>query len=83
MSARYSKVISLGKKLRVNCPDNDCRIFLVLFNDFMALESDLNSCILSERGRLALSNELESTYLKLEKLYFTNYAVRCFRLNNP
>lgn len=83
MSARYSKVISLGEKLRVNCPDNDCRIYLNLFNEYMALESDLNGCLLSKPGRTILSSALERTYLDLERMYFTNYAVRCFRLNNP
>lgn len=74
------RVHELGQKLKVDCPDNDCVVFLNTFVMLEGVTADLNGCLLSEWGRKVLGFEQEKLERELEMMYLTNYAVRKYRL---
>ena len=69
----------LGRKLQVECPDNDCRVFLNVFEMLEGVEDDLVGCTLSEWGKKVLQMERQRLEHELEGMFYTNYAIRQFR----
>ena len=66
----------IGDQLRRCCPDNDCRVYLNIYNMERAVALDLEMCILSEHSRTILEAEHRHLQRELERLALTNYAVR-------
>ena len=75
-----NRIKELGQKLKVECPDNDCRVFLNIYEMLEGITADLNGCLLSEWGRKVLAAEQRKLENELEMMYLTNYAVRKYRL---
>ena len=69
----------LGQKLQVECPDNDCRVFLNMFEMLEGIEDDLVGCVLSEWGKKVLQMERQRLEHKLDGMFYTNYAIRQYR----
>ena len=74
-----NKCIALAKKLREDCPDNDCRVFLNIYGMYEGVSADLKGCLLSEWGRKVLEHEQKKLELELEKMYLTNYAIHQYQ----
>ena len=72
----YKYANEIGERLRNECPDNDCRIYLNVYNMERAVALDLEMCILSEHSRTILEAEHRRLQRELEKMALTNYAVR-------
>ena len=71
----------MGCKLTVNCPENDCRVYLNTFNMCREIDEQLDR--LEGWPRKLLEMELQKTYLKLEEMLISNYAVKGYlRQNN-
>lgn len=68
---------SLGCALSVNCPENDCRVYLNTFQMCREIDEQLDR--LEGWPRQLLEMELRRTYLKLEEMLLLNYAVREYR----
>lgn len=75
-----NRIKELGQKLKVECPDNDCRVFLNVYEMLEGITADLNGCLLSKWGRKVLTAEQRRLESELEMMYLTNYAVRKYRL---
>ena len=69
----------LGMKLKIDCPDNDCRLFLNVFEMLEGVESDLTGCLLSEWGRKVLQMERRKLESELDQMFYMNYAIRNYR----
>ena len=69
----------LGRKLKVECPDNDCKVFLNIFEMLEGIEDDLVGSVLSEWGKKVLQMERQRLERELDKMFYTNYAIRQFR----
>ena len=69
----------LGRKLKVKCPDNDCKVFLNIFEMLEGIEDDLVGSVLSEWGKKVLQMERQRLERELDKMFYTNYAIRQFR----
>jgi hypothetical protein len=76
-SRTAQRVYSLGLVLEGDCPDNDCRIYLNIFN--MCRDIDEQIAHLSGWPRELLERELGRQYRELEGMYMRNYAVKCYR----
>lgn len=72
----YRYANEIGERLRNECPDNDCRIYLNVYNMDRGVVEDLDGCLLSKHGRYILEQEHRRLQRELEKLALTNYAVR-------
>ena len=72
----YRYANEIGEKLRNECPDNDCRIYLNVYNMDRSVVEDLDGCLLSEHSRDILEREHRRLQRELERLALTNYAVR-------
>lgn len=53
----YRYVIEIGERLRNECPDNDCRIYLNIYDMDRDVVEDLDCCLLSEHSRQILERE--------------------------
>ena len=73
------RIKELGQKLRVECPDNNCKVFLNIYEMLEGINGDLGGCLLSEWGRKVLEHEQGRLQRELEEMYLTNYAVRKYR----
>ena len=69
----------LGRKLKVECPDNDCKVFLNIFEMLEGIEDDLVGSVLSEWGKKVLQMERQRLERELDKMFYTTYAIRQFR----
>lgn len=74
-----NKCIALAQKLRANCPDNDCKVFLNVYGMLEGVSADLKGCLLSEWSRKVLEHEQKKLEFELENMYLTNYAIRQYR----
>ncbi len=74
-----NEILELGKKMMVECPDNDCIVYLNVYKMYCGVNDDLNGCLLSEHGRMVLTHERDKLLLELQGMYLTNYAVRQYR----
>lgn len=69
----------IGKKLLLECPDNDCRIFLNEYKMLEGIEDDLVGYQHSDWGKEILHRESQRLESELDNMYYTNYAVRQYR----
>lgn len=72
--ATSKRVYTLGLGLEKNCPENDCRIYLNIFNMCREIDEQIDS--LTGWPRELLVRELCRQYRELEGMFMTNYAVR-------
>lgn len=74
-----ARVYALGLVLARDCPDNDCRVYLNIFN--MARELDAALDGLDEDGApaLALRRELRERVSELAEMYRENHAVQKYK----
>lgn len=72
-------VKKLGEQLRKECPDNDCRIFLNLYNKHEKIQEDLRGCLLSEYSVHILETACFKISVELSNMTHTNYAVMQYR----
>ena len=79
-SLQTKQVYAVGLALAEECPDNDCRVYLNIFNMARSLDDAID-----EMGdpnsypAIALRQDLHKKLRKLGEMYFENYAVRQFK----
>ena len=71
------KLYTLGLALSGDCPDNDCRVFLNIFN--MARELDATLDDVEEYAADVLRRELRKLYRELREMYVGNHAVKKYK----
>lgn len=74
-----AQVYALGLALAENCPDNDCRLYLNIFNTAQELDAALDSLDADGAPALYLRRALRVQVGELVELYRTNYAVELYR----
>ena len=73
------KVYSLGLALAEECPDNDCRVYLNIFNMARELDEVLDEMRPSSTPFVTLRSALMERAGELWKMYAENYAVQQFK----
>lgn len=76
-SSTAREVYALGRILEMECPDDDCRVYLNVFR--MCRELDEQAERLSGFPRQVVERELRKEYLELERMFCFNHAVKKFR----
>ena len=76
-SGASREVYLLGRLLENDCPENDCRLYLNIFN--MCREVDRAIDRVDGWPRELLGAELMKRFAELKKMYFTNHAIREYR----
>lgn len=71
------KIYTLGLALAEECPDNDCRVYLNIFNAARELDDALDG--LKGYPAEILSWELLQRFRELGQMYHENYAVQQFK----
>ena len=66
-------VYRLGLRLKTDCPDNDCRIFLNIFKGAREIDEALGK--VEGAPRRVLLRELKKEFRELQKMYLFNHAV--------
>ena len=74
-----AKIYAMGLALSADCPDNDCRVFLNLFNMARDLDGALDEIDGNGAPALALRRELRDRFGELVEMYRTNYAVQKYK----
>lgn len=77
LSSYNHRTYQLGLELSEHCPQNDCRIYLNIFN--MCRELDDQALRLTGTPRRVVETELRKLYFELENMYLMNYAIRHYR----
>ncbi len=72
------KVYALGLALAGECPDNDCRVYLNIFNAARELDEALDTAKPNSAPFLALRSALMQYAGELWEMYEKNYAVNCY-----
>ena len=73
------KVYSLGLALAEECPGNDCKVYLNIFNMARELDEALDKVKPNSAPFLALRSALMQRARELGEMYFENYAVQQFK----
>ena len=73
------KVYSLGLALAEECPDNDCRVYLNIFNMARELDKALDKVKPNSAPFLALRSALMERARELREMYLENHAVQQFK----
>lgn len=73
------KVYTLGLVLAEECPDNDCRVYLNVFNMAREIDTVLDEVKTNSAPFLALRSALAQYTKELRQMYALNYAVQQFR----
>ena len=73
------KVYALGLVLAEECPDNDCRVYLNIFNMAREVDAVLDEVKTNSAPFLALRSALMQYAGELWQMYAENYAVRRFK----
>lgn len=76
-SGTARQVYALGKALAADCPMNDCRVYLNIFD--MCRELDEQAPLLTGWARQVVEMDLDKHYLELEQMYLMNYAIRQYK----
>lgn len=71
------RVYALGLALAEECPDNDCRLYLNVFN--MARELDTALDEITGYPAEVMRRELNKHYRELGQMYYENYAVQQYK----
>lgn len=74
-----AKIYTTGLALLADCPDNDCRVFLNIFNMARDLDGALDELGGNGVPALALRRELRDRVGELVEMYRTNYAVQKYK----
>lgn len=74
-----AQVYALGLALAEDCPDNDCRLYLNIFNTARELDTALDDLDVDGAPALYLRQALRVKVGELVELYRTNYAVELYR----
>lgn len=74
-----AKIYAMGLALSADCPDNDCRVFLNIFNMARDLDGALDELGGNGAPALALRRELRDRVGELVEMYRTNYAVQKYK----
>lgn len=73
------RVYSLGLALAEECPGNDCKVYLNIFNMARELDEALDVAKPNSAPFLALRSALINRVRELRELYLENYAVQQFK----
>lgn len=73
------KVYSLGLALAEECPGNDCRVYLNIFNMARELDEALDKVKPNSAPFLALRSALMERARELREMYLENHAVQQFK----
>lgn len=73
------KVYALGLALAQECPDNDCRVYLNIFNAARELDNALDKFESNTAPAMALRKALVEWAGELWQMYAENYAVQQFK----
>lgn len=74
-----AQIYALGLALSKNCPPNDCRVYLNIFNAARELDAALDSLDAYGAPALALRKELRERVGELGEMMEDNYAVEQYR----
>jgi len=77
---------SLGERLREDCPDNDCYVYLSLYETYQSLMRDYYSIesagYVTEGTLYAIEKDILNVKKELDDMYFCNYEVLSYRYDN-
>lgn len=73
------RVYSLGLALAEECPGNDCKVYLNIFNIARELDEALDKVKPNSAPFLALRSALMQRARELGEMYFENYAIQQFK----
>ena len=76
-SRTASQVYGLGRLLELDCPENDCRLYLNIFN--MCRSLDEQAPLLTGWAREVVEMNLRKQYLELEKMFVMNHAIKEYK----
>lgn len=74
-----AQVYALGLALAEDCPDNDCRLYLNIFNTARELDAALDNLDADGIPALALRKALRERVGELAEMYRDNYAIQKYR----
>ena len=79
-SLQTKKLYALGLVLAEECPDNDCKVFLNIFNMARSLDDAIDEMDdPNSYPAIVLRQDLHKKLRELGEMYFENYAVRQFK----
>lgn len=71
------RIYQLGIDLSKDCPENDCRIYLNIFNMCREMDEQINR--LGGWPRQVMVAELRKLYMELDRMFLINHAIRQYR----
>ena len=74
-----AQIYTLGLALAVDCPDNDCRVYLNIFNGARELDAALDNLDAEGAPALALRKALRERVGELAEMFDGNFAVKQYR----
>jgi len=75
-------VEKIGRKLLEDCPQNDCVIYRNVFDRYNEMIEDLKrmeTAGCGESSILAVERTILSDMMKLNEMYFNNYAIQSYK----
>lgn len=72
---------SLGEQLRKDCPENDCTIYLNIYNDYCESLDQLQTIgnKMTNTLQIGMRRILRERKAELVRLYSENYAIQCYK----
>lgn len=74
-----AQIYALGLALAADCPDNDCRVYLNIFNGARGLDAALDSLDADSTPALYLRKALRERVGELAEMFDGNFAVKQYR----
>lgn len=74
-----AQIYALGLALAADCPDNDCRVYLNIFNGARELDAALDSLDADSTPALYLRKALRERVGELAEMFDGNFAVKQYR----
>ena len=74
-----AQLYALGLALAADCPDNDCRVYLNIFNGARELDAALDSLDADSTPALYLRKALRERVGELAEMFDGNFAVKQYR----
>lgn len=74
-----AQIYTLGLALAADCPDNDCRVYLNIFNGARELDAALDNLDAEGAPALALRKALRERVGELAEMFDGNFAVKQYR----
>ena len=76
---------SLGEQLRKNCPENDCMLYLKIYNDYCESldQFQMIGNKMTTTLQIGMRKILRERKKELERLYSENYAIQCYKGFRP